>query len=232
MDPISAEPFARSAAAISNRVKLRHAANTMDDKFGPESKRIRELGSGAAGLGWLSLNRYNAICLNSTKVFFADIDCVPSDKNPLKPVREWSEAAELAVAVAKQEHLKFRFYRTFAGLRLIETTGFHVAKDDLTLDRMRALGCDTAYIALTKKLNNFRVRLTPKPWRIPEPDAIDFSKGDEAIDHYLKNPKYQIADYIGRTEGPGEEFLQDDVAQIVMLHDEFCSSHRKDLPLA
>jgi hypothetical protein len=198
---------------------------TADD---PESVRLRE--EGAQGLGWLSLNRYCAVCLNSTKVFFADIDCIPSEKNPFKHVEDWAQSVERAELLTKEEGLNLRCYRTRCGLRLIETTRLHSSKDTKTIDFLYKLGCDTAYIALTRKLDNFRVRLTPKPWRMKEGEVVDFSV-EGAFDRYLKHPIYRVAAYVGTLGREGVE-MPAEVAQIVALHDEACCAHNEELELA
>jgi hypothetical protein len=200
---------------------------TADDA---ESRHVRNSGLANDALGWLSLNRYGAICLNSTKILFGDIDCIPSSKNPFKPVMEWAEAIAAAADCSRAENLQLRIYRTFAGLRLIEASDTHIPNSDRSLDLLGALGCDSAYVALTRKLNNFRVRLTPKPWRVAKDDIADFSK-EGAIDRYLKAPKYRIAAYMGTLGREGVP-MPPEVAQIVALHDQFCSAHNEELNLA
>lgn len=188
---------------------------------------IREVGKSQKGLGWLSLNRYNAVCLNSTKIFFADIDCVPTEKNPIKLVYNWDKSFKNIEKIALDNNLTFRVYRTHSGIRLLETSKTWEGKNKKTLNILYSLFCDTAYIALTKKLNNFRVRLTPKPWRVQTEDKeIDFTI-QSVFENYT--PKYRIAAYLG-TVGPKQEIIKE-AAQIIALHDSICASY-SDLALA
>lgn len=178
---------------------------------------------GRSGLGWLSINRYGAVCLNSTKVFFGDIDCIASKRNPNKAVVSFEHAAIAISAVGKKYGLCFRVYRTAAGVRVIELSQTHEPKADRTLEILAALDGDRAYTALTKYLNNFRVRLTPKPWRIGKRRTLPEFTTIEAFDEYVATQKeYRIAMYVG-TLGISTTSIPDEVAYIVDLHDKACA---------
>lgn len=196
-----------------------------EKKNGEQIRRI-----GYQELGWLSINRYGAICLNSTKVFFGDIDCLPTfePSRPCKPYRTWEDAIDRIFKVADEDDLQFRVYRTHSGVRLLETSQVHVGESRESIDRLYRLGCDPAYRELTREQNNFRVRLTPKPWRAEEYAETNF-KEQSAIDDYLNNPRYRIAIYMGMVGR--DKAVIPEALQIIEMHDRYCHC-ALDLPLA
>jgi hypothetical protein len=61
--------------------------------------------------------------------------------------------------------LGFRIYRTFAGFRLLVTSGNFDPAASKTLELLEAFGSDPLYIRLCKSQECFRARLTAKYWR-------------------------------------------------------------------
>ena len=58
-----------------------------------------------------------------------------------------------------------RVYKTCAGYRGLVTHATFDPTADATLDLMRQFRCDPQYVALCKRQESFRARLTPKGWR-------------------------------------------------------------------
>lgn len=185
--------------------------------------------AGMNGYGFISVSKHGYLVLNANKVFFGDIDCEQDPRNPEKVVANFQQAAEGIERVAKQFNLTFRVYGTFAGLRLIEVSQLHDPESLDVSDVMKALNCDPAFIALTARLKNFRVRLTPKPWRAPEgPEKI---ATDAELDEYLRSGLYAVAHYIGTIGAETNSAPPAEVQAIVNLHDAFCRV-TEELPLA
>lgn len=189
------------------------------------------------GYGWLSVNHFGAVCLNSNKVLFGDIDCVvdPGADRLNQIVVDQKDAKMFIDRAAEKYNLAFRVYQTYAGIRLIELTKKHTPVADETVNLLKELGCDRAYITLTTRTNVFRARLTPKPWRA-EPMAVRFQNQENDITEYLRGtlenpgPRWQIAKYL-RTVGNAPEMLEPEIDFIVQLHDDYCHTN-DDRPLA
>lgn len=183
--------------------------------------------AGLNGYGFISVSKHGYLVLNANKVFFGDIDCERDPRNPDKDVANFEQAARLVEDEASRSGLTFRVYGTFAGLRLIEVSRLHDPEDVATGDIMRAVGSDPAFIALTTRLKNFRVRLTPKPWRAPEGPEGFTCEGD--LQAYLNGSLYAVAHYVGTIGKPVE--LAGEIGAVVALHDHYCRVN-DDLPLA
>jgi hypothetical protein len=192
---------------------------------------------GRAGYGWLSINHYGAICLNANEVFFGDIDCKPDPESGRKNqiIHNEKDANILIENIAKKYGLCFRVYQTYAGLRLIELTRKHDPSKEKTLRLLNELGCDDAFINLTRKTKTFRARLTPKPWRA-EAKEVHFKRPENDIVNYLQGtqdspgPKWQIAKYL-RTVGDLPESLDPEIDFMISLHDDYCITN-DERPLA
>lgn len=179
---------------------------------------------GRAGYGWLSVNRYKAVCMNLNRVFFGDVDSREDPQFKKKIPRFYSEeqALQMAEQVAAKRKLIFRIYRTYAGIRLIELSKLHDPYSLEAQETMDELGCDLSFIKLTRKQGVFRCRLTPKPWRA-EPRTVNFQWRDVDILEYLKNPRWRIADYIRTIGGSDDvENINPEIAFVVSLHDTYC----------
>jgi hypothetical protein len=75
------------------------------------------------------------------------------------------ELAAFMSAVTQWPEWGVRIYKTCAGYRGLVTHATFDPTADATLDLMRQFRCDPQYIALCKRQESFRARLTPKGWR-------------------------------------------------------------------
>lgn len=191
-----------------------------------EESDCRRAQGRSEGWGWISVNHYGALILNSNRVFFGDIDCIPDPRKPEKPVRQWAEAMTLIEFTAQTYGATFRVYRTFAGFRMLEISRQRGPRDPETHAMLSDLGCDSLYVLLTRRLRNFRVRLSPKPWRA---SAVPDFSSESDVDRYLATSPYAVAHYIGNV-GPAT-ITDPEIQAVANLHDEFCRSDSK-LPLA
>lgn len=213
---------------------------TFNSKWRGTSKelnlQLRE--QGRQGYGWLCINRYGAICLNTNEVFFGDIDCILDEESSRRnqKVIDPKEAHALIESVANKYKLCFRVYQTYAGIRIIEISKKHNPLDPETNQILTELKCDPFFIDLVKRTNTFRARLTPKPWRVSNPKSVHFKRAGADIATYLKGteskpgPKWQIAKYL-YTVGNPPEVLDSEISFIVDLHDDYCNTN-DERPLA
>lgn len=196
---------------------IRQRWRSIDNDLNAELHR-----QGRAGYGWMSVNRYGAVCMNTNRVFFGDVDSREDPDFKKKIPRFYSEEEALAMAkkVAAERGLVFRMYRTYCGLRMIELSKLHHPLSIEAHETLDELGCDLSFIKLTKKQGVFRVRLTPKPWRA-EPRTVHFRWRDVNLHEYLQNPRWRIADYLC-TIGELPKQLNPQIDFIVNLHDAYC----------
>ena len=130
---------------------------------------------------WLTVNRYNAVVLNSRTMLIADIDFGDERLNAYAGARDVEEVIEgldhlalldeellehdIKLPFAKQS---YRIYRTHSGCRVICTSMCfpHPGLFGYAAKRfMQFLKSDPQYIALCDTQDCYRARLTPKPWR-------------------------------------------------------------------
>lgn len=172
------------------------------------------------GYGFITVNRFGFICLNSIRVFFGDIDA---------PSELIQKAQKTIDDVAHQHRLSFRVYRTYAGIRLIETSQLWRANSQTTFKVLRELRCDEEYIQCVQRDDTFRARLSPKPWR-SDPSQTCFLWNDADPKKYLANPRWAVATYL-RTTG-NRTVTNPEIKFVVDLHDEKCKAHDLKSPLA
>jgi hypothetical protein len=80
----------------------------------------------------------------------------------------WAAVPELSAFmqwVSQQPDWGVRIYKTCAGYRGLVTHALFDPTADATLDLMRQFRCDPQYVALCKRQESFRARMTPKGWR-------------------------------------------------------------------
>lgn len=128
--------------------------------------------------GYISINRYGALVLNSPNMLIVDVDLddeqysIVSDEdlalNTLKATVDYHSSR-----LSKYLLLSFRVYRTYGGLRLIEQNHSWHIRASGTRKLMGSLYCDPVYTRMCRITNTFRARLSVKPWRgDPETDYV------------------------------------------------------------
>jgi hypothetical protein len=142
---------------------------------------IQEIREGDELTGVITRNAYGSLVLNTSRVMFVDADTFPrrSFREVLRNMwRTWLGKAaadrrareEKLLAVfdevcQSQPEIGFRIYRTFAGFRLLVTSGVYDPTAPETIELLKAFGSDPLYIRLCKSQECFRARLSAKPWR-------------------------------------------------------------------
>jgi hypothetical protein len=173
-----------------------------------------DLGEGSA-----TVNKYNAIILDSRNLFIADIDfgdprlsCFATVADTDEVLANLASLSELdddlarnyegdeVVELASQS---YRVYRTHSGCRVICTS---ISFDRIDSNRgflgdrlLRWLKADPKYVELCIRQRSYRARLSPKPWRV----------SDDQPNH--------VCDLIA-TIGSG--LVHPDLGEQIRLHDE------------
>lgn len=132
--------------------------------------------------GFCTVNRYNALVLNTRNLLIADIDFGDRRLSPFAgPSSENGVLANLAdlhlldaeigTDFAKQD---YRVYRTYAGCRVLCTTRPYAWEQEgwAAARFMRFLEGDPQYTALCGEQRCYRARLTPKPWREGQEQSV------------------------------------------------------------
>lgn len=135
------------------------------------------------GHAWLTVNRYNALVLNTTNMLIADIDFGDPRFNRFAGAADEKEViAALTTLNALDEtlyfvepHLRFsrqsyRVYQTHSGCRVICTSNPFPQEQcgGLAHSLMLFLKADRKYMELCDQQRCYRARLTPKPWRVSD----------------------------------------------------------------
>jgi len=113
-----------------------------------------------------SLETTFAILWNSIKRLFGMKPNETGEEN--RTPESWAAVPELSAFmqwVSQQPDWGVRIYKTCAGYRGLVTHALFDPTADATLDLMRQFRCDPQYVALCKRQESFRARMTPKGWR-------------------------------------------------------------------
>lgn len=133
---------------------------------------------------WLTVNRYNAVVLNSRNMLIIDIDFGDERLNRFAGARDEEDVIAALKSLAgldscmQREHRaeekianhSYRVYRTHSGCRVICTSKCFPNESEGYLAKrlMLFLKADRQYIDLCDIQRCYRARLTPKPWRCNE----------------------------------------------------------------
>jgi len=150
--------------------------------------------------GWVSINSYDARCLNTRSLWISDVDFddILSDirKKPWKDygqdnIRLLAQAdfgedmavnirdnlRQELVSVAVKNTLSnaqtgsYRVYETCGGLRVIRLDRPIEPRSQESVSNHLGVGTDNRYTELCIYQNCYRARLTPKPWRVDGENA-------------------------------------------------------------
>jgi hypothetical protein len=181
-------------------------------------------------------NYYGSLILNARRALFIDVDV---DTSGASPVSSWSETFDDLCSVLESERDEgFRIYRTAAGFRVLATAREFVAGSEKSEQLMNSVGADANFVELCGRQNNFRARLTPKPWRCglarppfvypritPEHERCFTNWLSQYENRSRERATCQFLAHIGSTR------VHDCVAPIVEVHDRETKA-QSDLPLA
>lgn len=182
---------------------------------------------------WLTVNRYNAIVLNSRNMFIADIDFGDERLNRFAGAKSINDVVRNLDELDLLDHIdygchrsrrfgsdipslakqSYRVYRTHSGCRVICTShAFPRDRMDYAADcLMRFLRSDPQYIKLCDVQKCYRARLTPKPWR---------------QDEFYPNHVCQLSHI------HGDDIVHPELVSQMTLHDEMTFAEEPDSALA
>lgn len=141
------------ARHVTDRV-LNHPGVKEKYPYGDRPLPEQVLKTFRGGAAVVTRNLYGAEILNTDGMMFVDID--RDDPRPSHVNVE---------AVAARHGLSGRWYRTFAGYRVILTDRKFMPGSPESEALFQEFGADQMYVRLCKMQISFRARLTPKPWR-------------------------------------------------------------------
>jgi len=132
--------------------------------------------------------------------------------------------------------LAFRVYETAAGYRMMVTNKTMDPQSEESGEWHKALKGDKLYARLCERQKCYRARLTPKPWRLlgfASPDLLPEGwHGDPAdlvdwLEHYEAKSQGVAVCRLVDTYGDGS--INEDVAEVLKIHDEFVLGGPTDL---
>ena len=153
----------------------------------------------------ITRNRYGAQVLNAENLMFLDIDkpkatfvslFKKSDRQQDK-AKIFDSIRKLATS-PKYFMFGFRLYETFQGARVIVLGKEFDPLGDSTLSIMKEFHCDPLYVAICRKQNCFRARLTPKPYRMNmQSYKVQYPTDGEDVEfrRWLQDYEYQSRNF-------------------------------------
>ena len=125
---------------------------------------------------WVVINHYGAECLLTKEIIILDVDIALlkganeiEELNNSKAVELRREDKDRIVGIIDKLTVPWRLYETAAGHRLmLQVSPWSILRegDGADYDRLVAdLGVDPKFLAMCKLQQNWRARLTTKPWR-------------------------------------------------------------------
>jgi hypothetical protein len=188
----------------------------------------------------ITRNSYGCQVLNTASLMFVDVD-LPEDilhESFLKKMFRGSKPSALECAqtaaltkadqwASSQAGWGWRFYRTFAGFRLIATHRLFQPEDPVCEGVFAAMEADPLYRKLCQTQKCFRARLTPKPWRCGIHDKP--TRWPWANDKELKYFQTWSRDYEGKSakfatcqfiRSIGDDRVHEAIKPLLQVHDE------------
>ena len=182
----------------------------------------------------ITICRYGAKILNTSQYTVLDLDDYPIDfMDIFKSVRKLPKKERIVhkflQRIKKYPEIgsDFRIYETAKGIRVIGKTYIDPSVRSFH-SFMRKFAVDWIYIAMCKKQNCYRARLTPKPYRmrfktIKVRSPLDCEQQpylDWEKDYHKESGRFSVVKFV---ESVGTDFSYDPV---IKLHDEMCGAVR------
>ena len=193
--------------------------------------------------GIVTRNHYGSLVLNAFRTLFMDVDFTPQDSAPGEVdghnLPSWQTMLnDLCLVLKSEGDLGFRVYRTKAGFRMLATNREFEPGEPRVKELMNAVSADSDFVQLCRIQNNFRARLTPKPWRCgvkrpPSSFPRTSTAAERSFGQWLGRYERACRDratcqFLGHV-GPHEMHLR--IAPIIELHDRETKA-LQSLPLA
>jgi hypothetical protein len=218
---------ARLLAAAEKKRKKRHGRSAYygDGEPGPEGFLAAFEG------GHVTRNHYGCVVLNASNTLFIDVDMGDSDQPPAARGIVWDDSwqrtlDDLRAVLSSELDEGFRIYRTAAGFRILATAHEFDPASVTASQLMDSVGADDDFMKLCRIQNNFRARLTPKPWRcgsrrppnrFPRHTAEEQSQFDQWLAQYERacrdRATCRFLEHVGPAVAHGR------IAPIIELHD-------------
>ncbi len=177
MDTDRALSSARNRLLATAALCQQHKAITNNGKYyGVPKANSEEVVCRSASAGVVNAiitrNHYGSLVLNASRTLFIDVDGddLGMQQHVDAALRNTGESwqgmfNDLCVVLQNESNEGFRIYRTAAGFRLLATTHEYQPGSLQSNRLMQTVGADAAFVELCRIQQNFRARLSPKPWR-------------------------------------------------------------------
>jgi hypothetical protein len=117
-------------------------------------------------------NHYGCLVLNASSALFIDVDMQAAPPSRIggdlfgRLNEQWQRTFDdIRIVLGQVGSVGFRIYQTAAGFRILATGREFQPGSAQSNAVMRSVGADSHFVNLCRTQNNFRARLTPKPWR-------------------------------------------------------------------
>lgn len=185
---ISLEDAKRQATAMARRSAEAIQNNTGmgEDDYGYTDRPVREeiieeFYDGEQRVGAITRNSHGSLILNTTNLFFADIDYPEGvveggvsgffkkliGSKPANPDHTIFE--NIQRVVDHTPGMGVRVYRTYNGFRVMINSDLYDPDAEATKQLLEEFNSDKLYIRMCRAQSCFRARLTPKFWRCRAP---------------------------------------------------------------
>lgn len=211
---------------ISIEIACAYATSAMEE---PINLGLGMISAEASRKTKLTRNNYGATVANVEDIMFLDVDVV-DQKNRTKAYGRLKE-------YLSSTSQTFRVYETAGGFRAICTSRNFEPDSVESLKIMKDSWTDRKYVSFCKSQKCFRIRLTPKPWRIGVnrlPEQYPRSQKDQAefeswLDDYEKRSgMFSVCRFLDTVGDP--DASKPDILSFVEFHDEATRCFM-DLPL-
>lgn len=225
---------------------------------GADGVPIREEIVSRHGEEVVTRNAYGALCLNSPRALFADVDFERPGigarlgswirglfQAPQPRIQDPSEGLSrqrIEAFLSRHPDWAVRLYRTPNGLRILATHRPFSSSDPEVAEFFDAVGCDPVYVRMCRNQRCFRARLTAKPWRAGIDFHIPPCRGVWPVrPENLPRRREWVAEYGEAAarhsachwiDSLGSGRIDPGLRPVVELHDSRSQALRTDLPLA
>jgi hypothetical protein len=188
-------------------------------------------------------NHYGCLVLNASNAMFIDVDmhhrpAVANNVDVGNPLTgPWRQTLDdLRTVLASVCGVGFRIYKTAAGFRILATGREFRPGSPESNGLMQSVGADADFVKLCRTQQNFRARLTPKPWRcgvlappcpFPRSSEHDRRRFAEWLSRYDEASRcHATCRFLEEIE---TEHLSQRVSKIVEYHDQMTRAYADQL---
>jgi hypothetical protein len=179
----------RSSARLAAAAKMKSNFEVLQAYYGEKGleEEVFDVACPVNCGALVTRNHYGCLVLNATNAMFIDVDMC-GQPAAAKDVDDgsgltglWLQTLDdLRTVLVSVHGVGFRIYRTAAGFRILATGREFQPGSPESNRLMKSVGADAHFVELCRTQQNFRARLTPKPWRCGVPaQPCSFPRSNE-----------------------------------------------------